>query len=320
MATESSVSGSGITIASAPQKYQSSLRTGDSKGNGNGNVDSELEAEEALAEYCDDESKDECKEYSIYLVQSGYAMRHLKIHDISPKFSIGYGLNFAFFMNPFGGLSAKEDRYVPPHPDDAAQKGSFTNPIKLKNDYTVFSPVFYLDSRFRLARNLQFRERFSIAPFPETGELMGENARSEGSYVYPPINRQQYASGEKVFTYVSVGKIFSDELALRVWTMDGWNREVDGGVDVGLSLTAVEYIYGWDRYAKTQISDTKYHFYPGLTASFNMSFLYKGGKIAWVSKFIDVQASIGFTGGAPIASISFSGLIPIVFGNEIHFK
>ena len=236
-----------------------------------------------------------------------------------PKFAFGLGMELSFYLRPFSGLDSDE-RYVPPHPDDVEQHGSTTSPVEIRDNYPVFSPSFYLDLRAKFHKQVRIKNRFSIAPFPVMAKSWGyegDNIDSEGKYTIPPLNRTRYASGENAFTYISIGKIFTNDLTMRVWPMD--SRSKYGGVDVGLSLIAIEHIYGWDRYASTEIESRRYHVYPGLTASLSGFAAYGEGDFSWAWKYVSINASVYFS-DVPIWAISISGLVPVIFGNELQFN
>ena len=213
------------------------------------------------------------------------------------KTYLSVGLSpYIFIDNPFSGLSSKE-RYVPPHPDDIAQKKSSTKPIEITKDYSIdrFPVGFYVSAGIFFTRLLGIKNTLSIFPVYINGlnDYDGGNPLKEGEYQFPPINRQKYSSGEDAFTFISVGNLLVNDLSLvfspqigRVWI----------NLEIGYNLTGIEYLYGWDRYAKIEFSSSEYHAHHGLHLGIHL-----------ISNFEDrVETKGDNRFGIPVGGLSYS--------------
>ena len=213
-------------------------------------------------------------------------------------FGIGY-IPYFYIDNPFNGLSNNE-RYVPPHPND---KNSSTKPVKITNNYSMgrgFIGGLYADAGLSFTPLMGIKNRFSFLPaFPYLHDGFGKNPVQEGPYQYPPINRQQYSSGENAFTFISVGHIFTNDLSFVVSPKinDGpWIWQID--LEIGYNLTGIEHLYGWDRHAKIEFNSSTYHLHHGLHigAHFTLYDSYRAGDdVQWRFHFLGASYSLSTT-------------------------
>ena len=215
----------------------------------------------------------------------------------SKKTYLSAGLSpYIFVNNPFSGLSSKE-RYVPPHPDDIAQKKSSTKPIEITKDYSIARlPLgFYVSAGIFFTRLLGIKNTLSFFPRVENGigDYNGGNPLKEGEYHFPPINRQKYSSGEDAFTFISVRNVLVNDLSLVFSPQIG---DVWINLEIGYNLTGIEYQYGWDRYAKIEFGSSEYHAHHGLHLGIHL-----------ISNFEDREETKGDKRfGIPVGGLSYS--------------
>lgn len=251
--------------------------------------------------------------------------------EVKYRFSVGAGvLVFDAVLFPFSGLSSK-DLYVPPHPDDVSKKGSKTEPIRLRDNYHVsntFPFGFFLEGGIFLTHRLRLKDKFTVSFNPgmlgigTEAEYRRSNIYGEGNYEYPPFNRQQYASGEKAYTFVSIGNIISNFLDLELYLAGHPQSKKEERaflpLQMGIGFIALEHIYGWDRYGNIEFESKEYDYYPGLHVGTGVLFLHRFDKIAWATKILSVDFRIGFTDDIPVIMLELTA-IPYLSNGELFF-
>lgn len=245
--------------------------------------------------------------------------------SFKPHVMLGAGwIPVALVFHPFSGLDQKA-LSVPPHPDDVATGGR-TEPIRLKEDYSVAYcwQNLYLDAGVYVKPNLRIRNRFSLFSadpliFPSRDGNVS-NPTEEGPYIsaLPPYNRQRYTSQHDAYTFVSVGKAYSDSLDLEKLIPLGKDGSLS--LQLGPAVTAIQHHFGWDRYSAVQFASSSYHIYPGLHAGVGIlgditpnGLKDSGTRLA--DHLGNLSLTLGFSKDAPLIMLSLS----LVFGGEVVF-
>ncbi len=245
--------------------------------------------------------------------------------SFKPHVMLGAGwIPIAPVFHSFSGLDQK-DLSVPPHPDDVATGGR-TEPIRLTEDYPIAYcwQNLYLDAGVYLSPELRIRNRFSLFSNDPvvllSGDVNASNPTKEGPYIsaLPPYNRQRYTSQHDAYTFVSVGKAYSDSLDLEKLVPLGEDGSLS--LQLGPAVTAIQHHFGWDRYASVEFASSSYHIYPGLHAGVGiLADMTRDGARESGPHLADhlgnLSLTLGFSKDAPVIMLSAS----LVFGGEVVF-
>jgi hypothetical protein len=259
-----------IAINTAPQYYRTAFQQADA--NHNGEIDSQQEAESAAQEYCR-ENPNSCEELLQFLDNSGYRIYGL---EVSHGRTRGFRTNVTFALSTGGEVFDYDSlpdsiRHVPPHPDDV---GSQTEPIDAGSGG-------YFDLGLKVGLLVDFWQYVFLRYQMGFVYERSDNEVGSSSYGYPPLHRQQYASGENAFTFISLTRgpmsLRTHNLSLGTYLfrnrtiafdrnfshqqeMPAWERrdhEFSITLEGGFSTHQFSIIRGWDRYAHTEEMDVQ---------------------------------------------------------------
>jgi len=261
---------SDIIIANAPVSYQPYLKSGDINNNGKIDMNNKAEAKRAIEAYCEDHSN--CEKIVSYFNERGYSYDNCYAGS-ERKLSITVSLSIDLGGQAFDYSSLSRNvRHVPPHQED---HGAVTNPIDGNGSIGDFSFEGRVGAMVDFWQYAYLNYQFS------SGNVNSwESDLKEGPYghygSYPPHLRQQYASGENAYTFISTQQQRTHYLTLgfypyysrnmktnlNIFTKDNENRRSCSRfssalmLEAGLAIRRYEVVRGWDRYASVEIKDT----------------------------------------------------------------